>query len=60
MDKDKKLTKVLMTFGEAVANCATSRADLFAIKNLPFFAFGLNLDDVAAHQRMTRSEKRAR
>jgi hypothetical protein len=49
MDKDEKLTKVHVSFGEGGGESMWAReieGDLFAIKNLPFFAFGLNFDDV--------------
>ena len=49
MDKDEKRTKVHVSFDEGGGESVWARAiegDLFAIKNLPFFAFGLNFDDV--------------
>jgi hypothetical protein len=49
MDDDEKLTKVHVSFGDGSGESMWAReieGDLFAIKNLPFFAFGLNFDDV--------------
>jgi hypothetical protein len=49
MDKDEKRTKVHVSFGEGGGESMWAReieGDLFALKNLPFFAFGLNFDDV--------------
>ena len=49
MDNDEKLTKVHVSFGDGGGESMWAReieGDLFAIKNLPFFAFGLNFDDV--------------
>jgi hypothetical protein len=48
MDKDQKLTKVHVSFaggGESMW-AREIEGDLFSIKNLPFFVFGLNFDDV--------------
>lgn len=48
MDKDQKLTKVHVRFaggGESMW-AREIEGDLFAVKNLPFFVFGLNFDDV--------------
>jgi hypothetical protein len=49
MEKDEKLTKVHVSFGDGGGESMWAReieGDLFAIKNLPFFAFGLNFNDV--------------
>lgn len=49
MGKDQKLTKVHVSFADGGGESMWAReieGDLFAIKNLPFFAFGLNFDDV--------------
>ena len=49
MDNDEKLTKVHVSFGDGGGESMWAReieSDLFAIRNLPFFAFGLNFDDV--------------
>jgi len=49
MDNDEKLTKVHVSFGDGGGESMWAReieGDLFAVKNLSFFAFGLNFDDV--------------
>lgn len=49
MDNDEKLTKVHVSFGDGGGESMWAREieeDLFAVKNLPFFAFGVNFDDV--------------
>jgi hypothetical protein len=49
MDNDKKRTKVHVRFADGGGESMWAReieGDLFAIKNLPFFAFGLNFDDI--------------
>jgi len=49
MERDEKLTKVHVTFENGGGESMWAReieGDLFALKNLPFFAFGLNFDDV--------------
>jgi hypothetical protein len=49
MDQDEKLTKVHVSFVDGGGESMWARqieGDLFAIRNLPFFAFGLNFDDV--------------
>ena len=49
MENDEKLTKVHVRFANGGGESMWAReieGDLFAIKNLPFFAFGLNFDDV--------------
>lgn len=49
MGKNQKLTKVHVSFADGGGESMWAReieGDLFAIKNLPFFAFGLNFDDI--------------
>jgi hypothetical protein len=49
MENDEKLTKVHVGFANGGGESMWAReieGDLFAIKNLPFFAFGLNFEDV--------------
>jgi hypothetical protein len=49
MGKGQELTKVHVRFADGGGESIWAReieGDLFAIKNLPFFVFGLNFDDV--------------
>ena len=49
MERDEKLTKIHVSFENGGGESMWAReieGDLFALKNLPFFAFGLNLGDV--------------
>lgn len=57
MDRDEKLTKVHVSFENGGGESMWAReieGDLFALKNLPFFAFGLNFDDVVRAPKVGR------